>query len=143
LIAGAQQAPGFWAQKSWNCCAFEPLGGVLLAVPLLGAVVPPPGLVLPVVVPVLPVGVLVAVGVAVALDDVDELDVLVPVLELLLLAAAAAAGGVLDTGTETSTGGPGTCSAVASLPPQPVTARASRPVATSAMMRPGMWLTPL
>jgi hypothetical protein len=138
-----QQAPGFCAQKSSNCCAFDPLGGVLLlAVFWLGAAVPPP--VLPVVVPVLPVGVLVAVGVAVALDDVEEplLDVLVPVLELLLLAAAASAGDVLETGTETSAGGPGTCSAVVSPPPQPAAARASRPVATSPMMRPRMWLTP-
>jgi hypothetical protein len=139
-----QQAPGFCAQKSSNCCAFEPLGGaVLLAVLSLGAAVPPP--VLPVVVPVLPVGVLVAVGVAVGDVVVVEeslLEVLVPVLELSPLAAAASAGDVLETGTETSAGGPGTCMAAESPPPQPAAARASRPVATSAMMRPGMWLTP-
>jgi hypothetical protein len=119
----------------------DPLGGVaLLAVfSPVGAAVPPP--VLPVVVPVLPVGVLVAVGVAVGVAVADP-ESLVLLVELPLFAAAASAGEVLDTGTETSAGGPGTSMAAESPPPQPAAARASRPAATSAMMRPRMWLTP-
>jgi hypothetical protein len=150
LIAARQQAPGFWAQKSSNCWAFDPSGGgwSLLAEswPPFGAAVPPP--VLSAVVPVLPVGVLVAVGVAVPEpDDVLSLellsdDVLLSLLELLLFEDAASAGDVSDWGTVTSAGGPGTCMAAVSLPPQPAATRASRPAATSAMMRPGMSLTP-
>src|SRR4051812_45815725 len=145
-----QQAPGFWAQKSSNCWAFDPLGGVwsLLAESCVvsGALVPPP--VLSVVVPVLPVGVLVAVGVLVSDDELLSLelsfDVFVSLplaLVSLFAAAAASAGACADCGIVTSAGGPGTCMAAVSPPPQPAT-RASRPAATSAMMRPGMWLTP-
>jgi hypothetical protein len=154
LDGRCQQAPGFCAQKSSNCWAFEPSGGdwSLLAESWLvsGAVVPPP--VLSVVVPVLPVGVLVALGVVVSDDDDDDeellsllelsLDVLVSLLELSLFDDAASVGDVSDWGIVTSAGGPGTCWAAVSPPPQPAAARASRPAATSAMMRPGMWLTP-
>jgi hypothetical protein len=91
-----QQAPGFWAQKSSNCCAFEPAGGVAVlvgvsAVPVLGAVEPPLP-VSPVAVPELPDVVL--SGVAELSDEVllsDEL--LSLLLELLLLFADAAAAG--------------------------------------------------
>jgi hypothetical protein len=149
LDGRCQQAPGFCAQKSSNCWAFEPSGGdwSLLAESWLvsGAVVPPP--VLSVVVPVLPVGVLVALGVVVSDDDDDDellsllelsLDVLVSLLELSLFADAASAGAVSDCGIETSAGGPGTCAASLLPPPQPAAANASRPAATSAMRRPGM-----
>jgi hypothetical protein len=109
-----------------------------------GAVAPPP---LSVVVPVLPVGVLVALGVVESDDDVLSLlvlslDVLLSLLELSRFADAASVGAVSDCGTETSAGGPGTSGAPLSPPPQPAAARASRPAATSAMMRPDMWLTP-
>jgi hypothetical protein len=86
-----------------------------------GDVVPPlavsPDVVLVPVLPVVPVS-----------DElggvVSELVLSVDVLEsalllLLLLAAAAAAGAWLDTGIATSAGGPGTCGAAGSLPPQP------------------------
>jgi hypothetical protein len=144
LIGPCQQAPGFWAQKSSNCWASEPSGGgwSLLAEswPVSGAAVPPPE---SVVVPVLPVGVLVAVGVAVSDDVLLSFDVLLlSLLELSLLDDAASAGGVSDSGIVTSAGGPGTWMAAVSLPPQPAATRASRPAATSAIMRPGMWLTP-
>jgi hypothetical protein len=111
-----------------------------------GALVPPP--VLSVVVPVLPVGVLVALGVVVSDDELLSLELSFDVLVSLLLellsfaAAAASAGAWADCGIVTSAGGPGTCMAAVSLPPQPAATRASRPAATSAMMRPGMWLTP-
>src|SRR3954471_10770405 len=104
-----QQAPGFCAQKSSNCCALDPAGGVAVALPVLvsGDVVPPfesPVVPVPVSdVPVVPVSVL---------DELsDELLSLLLVLELLLseFAAAAAVGAVLDSGIATSAGGPGTC----------------------------------
>jgi hypothetical protein len=92
---------------------------------------------------VLPVGVLVAVGVALPVESVElSFDVVLLSLLELSFAAAASAGGVSDCGTDTSAGGPGTCMAVVSPPPQPAATRASRPAATSAMMRPGMSLTP-
>lgn len=88
-----QQAPGFWAQKSSNCCAFEPAGGVavLVGVPVLGAVEPP--------LPVSPLAVPVSPDVVLSVleelsDDVllsDEL--LSLLLELLSLFADAAAVG--------------------------------------------------
>src|SRR4051794_3079515 len=141
-----QQAPGFWAQKSSNCWALDPLGGVwsLLAESWVvsGALVPPP--VLSVVVPVLPVGVLVAVGVVVSDDELLSLElsfdvfVSLPLALVSFAAAAASAGACADCGTVTSAGGPGTWMAAVSPPPQPVATRASRPAATSAMMRPGM-----
>jgi hypothetical protein len=144
-----QQAPGFWAQKSSNCWALEPSGGawslVAESCPLSGAAVPPP--VLSVVVPVLPVGVLVADGVVVS--DELSLELSVDVLVSLLLSLlellfddAASLGDWSDCGTETSAGGPGTCVAASPPPPQPATATVSRPATTSAMMRPGIWLTP-
>jgi hypothetical protein len=145
LDGRGQQAPGFWAQKSSNCCASEPSGGgwSLLAEswPVSGAVVPPALSVVDV--PVLPVvaGLPVepvpesGVGVGVAVS----FEVLVSLLEeLLSLDEAASAGDVSDCGTVTSAGGPGTSVAVVSLPPQPAATRASRPAATSAMMRPRM-----
>jgi hypothetical protein len=122
-----QQAPGFWAQKSSNCWASEPAAGVgvLVAVVselvLVSGDVVPPLAVSPDVVPVLPVvpvpeesGVLLP-DVVLSLDVLLELELLL----LLLLAAAAAAGAWLDTGIVTSAGGPGTCGAAGSLPPQP------------------------
>jgi hypothetical protein len=149
LDGARQQAPGFCAQKSSNCWAFEPSGGEvsLLAESWLesGAVAPPP---LSVVVPVLPVGVLVALGVVESDDELLSLlelsldDVLVSLLELSRFDDAASAGAVSDCGIETLAGGPGTSGASLSPPPQPAAARASRPAATSAVMRPGMWLTP-
>jgi hypothetical protein len=69
--------------------------------------------------------VLPVVSVPVELELLSELvlsvDVLLSELLLLLLlfAAAAASGAWLDTGIATSAGGPGTCGAAGSLPPQP------------------------
>jgi hypothetical protein len=140
-----QQAPGFWAQKSSNCWASEPAGGVVSLVALSGELVLVSGeelvLVSGEVVPplavspdVVPVSVLPVVSVPVELELLSELvlsvDVLVSellLLLLLLLAAAAAAGAWLDTGTATSAGGPGTCGAAGSLPPQPAAASVSSP----------------
>jgi hypothetical protein len=141
-----QQAPGFWAQKSSNCWASDPSGGGwsfdaesslvsgAAVPPLASPVVPVP--VLPLDVPlspellsVLESGVLVAVGVALelSLDDPEP---------------EPSPGAVWDCGTDTAAGGPGTCVASVSPPPQPAATRASRPAVASAMMRPGMWLTP-
>jgi hypothetical protein len=118
---GIQQAPGFCAQKSSNCWAFEPAGGVAVALPLVvvsGEVVPP--LESPVVpVPVSELDVPLPVSV---LDELsDELLSVLSELELLLseFAAAASVGAGLDSGIATSAGGPGTCGAPVSLPPQP------------------------
>jgi hypothetical protein len=51
-------------------------------------------------------------------DDVLLSELPLPLL-LLLFSAAASAGAWLDTGIATSAGGPGTCGAAGSLPPQP------------------------
>jgi hypothetical protein len=55
--AARQQAPGFWAQKSSNFCAFEPAGGRVSFVALSwppGAAAPPPVVAVPVPVPPVP-----------------------------------------------------------------------------------------
>jgi hypothetical protein len=123
-----QQAPGFWAQKSSNCWASEPAGGAVSLLALSGELVLVSGEVVPplaVSPDVVPVPVLPVVSVPVELELLSELVLSVDVLlsELLLLfllfAAAAAAGAWLDTGIATSAGGPGTCGAAGSLPPQP------------------------
>jgi hypothetical protein len=88
---------------------------------LVSGDVVPPLAVSPDVVPVLPV-VLVPEESGVLLPEVVlSVDVLLELelLLVLLLAAAAAAGAWLDTGIVTSAGGPGTCGAAGSLPPQP------------------------
>jgi hypothetical protein len=99
---------------------------------LVSGDVVPPLAVSPDVVPVLPV-VLVPDESGVLLPDVVlSVDVLLEVellllLLLLLLSAAAAAGAWLDTGIATSAGGPGTCGAAGSLPPQPAATSVSSP----------------
>jgi hypothetical protein len=138
-----QQAPGFCAQKSSNCWAFEPAGGVAVALPVLvsGDVVPP--LESPVV-PV-PESVVPLVPVSVPDELSDELLSLLLVLELLLseFADAAAVGAWLDSGIATSAGGPGTCGAAASLPPHPAATTASRPTIRKAARRGApIFLTP-
>jgi hypothetical protein len=114
--------------------------------PLSGAAVAPP--LLSVLVPVLPVVEPLSVDELSLLESDDDeleslellsLDVLESLLELLLsFADAASVGDWADCGIVTSAGGPGTCAASVSPPPQPAAPRASRPAATSAMMRPGM-----
>jgi hypothetical protein len=151
-----QQAPGFWAQKSSNCWASEPAGGAVSLLALSGEVVSVLVLVSGDVVPplavspdVVPVSVLPVVSVPVELELLSELvlsvDVLVSelLLELsLLLAAAAAAGASLDTGIATSAGGPGTCGAAGSLPPQPAATSVSSPTVMISARRLLISLTP-
>jgi hypothetical protein len=93
-----QQAPGFWAQKSSNCWAFEPAGGAvsfvgLSAVPVLGAEEPP----LPLSPVAVPVSVLVPLDevlpVLVELSGVAVLEVPSLLVDLLSLFADAAAEG--------------------------------------------------
>jgi hypothetical protein len=113
----------------------------LSVVPVSGDVVPP--LESPVVpvsvpdVPVLPVSLL---------DELsDELLSLLLELGLLLLlsALAAAVGAWLDSGIVTSAGGPGTCGAAASLPPQPAATRAiSAAIRKAARRGAPIFLTP-
>jgi hypothetical protein len=137
-----QQAPGFCAQKSSNCDAPESAGGAVslvdVSVPVLEEDVPPLD-VSPVAVPVSPVvppPVLVS-PLLVELSVDVLLSVLVVLSDVLLSceADAAASGAVSDTGTATSAGGPGTCGASASLPPQPAATTASRPAASTAARR--------
>jgi hypothetical protein len=126
-----QQAPGFWAQKSSNCCSFEPAAGVavLAGVLVLGAVEPP--------LPVSPVAVSVLPDVVLSvLEESDEvllsdelLSLLLELLSLFADADAAAAGAWADSGMATSAGGPGTCGASVLLPPQPAATSARRPAA--------------
>jgi hypothetical protein len=135
-----QQAPGFCAQKSSNCCASEPAAGVAVLVGLLALVsgdVVPPLAESPLVLPVLPV------APVESLDESDELlsELLLsllelePELELSSFPEAAAAGAWLDSGTATSAGAPGTSGAPASEPPQPAAASASRPTTSIAARR--------
>jgi hypothetical protein len=136
-----QQAPGFWAQKSSNCWASDPAGGAvsLPAVSVLvSGVVEPPVSVSPVVVPV-SVPVLPDVLESLLDDELsDELLSELLLSELLLdlsFADAAVSGAWLDSGIATSAGGPGTCGAAVSLPPQPAATRARRPAARIATRR--------
>jgi hypothetical protein len=78
------------------------------------------------------------------LDELsDELLSLLLELELLLSALAAAVGAVLDSGIATSAGGPGTCGAAASLPPQPAATTAIRATIRKAARRGApIFLTP-
>jgi hypothetical protein len=89
-----------------------------------GDVVPPlavsPDVVLVPVLPVVPVSDELGEVVSELVLSVEVLEsALLLLLLLLLLAAAAAVGAWLDTGIATSAGGPGTCGAAGSLPPQP------------------------
>jgi hypothetical protein len=74
----------------------------------------------------------------------DELLSLLLEFELLLLSAlAAAVGAWLDSGIATSAGGPGTCGAAASLPPQPAATMAIRATIRKAARRVApIFLTP-
>jgi hypothetical protein len=137
-----QQAPGFCAQKSSNCCALEPADGVAVAAPVSGDVVPP----LPVSPDVVPLSVLdVPDPVESVLDELSEelLSLEVLLSELLLESGdAAEVGAWVDSGIATSAGGPGTWGAAASLPPQPAAVNAR--TATIVMRRTApICLTPL
>ena len=120
-----QQAPGFWAQKSSNCCASEPAGGgesefglswvpgalapPLPELPELGVVAPP----VPVLVPVeaVPVPVLVPVEPDCVLGAVvpdDGVGVAVGVAVAVALLDAASPSELGSDGMVTATGGPGT-----------------------------------
>jgi hypothetical protein len=136
LTCGAQQAPGFCAQKSSNCWALEPAGGGVSllgpSAPPVGAAAPPPAFELGVVAPPVPVdavgvpvvpvepvapvepeapldGVAVAVGVGVALLELLLLLLLDELEELDELLAGGGASG--DDGMGASAYGLGTSGA--------------------------------
>jgi hypothetical protein len=108
----------------------------LSAVPVSGAEEPPLPLspvAVPVSVPVLSVELL---SELVELSDELSDELLSLLLELLsLFADAAASGAWADSGMATSAGGPGTCGASVSLPPQPAATRARTPAARIATRR--------
>jgi hypothetical protein len=104
----------------------DPAGGVAVAAPVSGDVVPP----LPVSPDVVPLSVLDVPDEVESLSVVLLSELLVSELvlsDLLLFESgeADAVGAWLDSGIATSAGGPGTCGAAVSLPPQPAATNAS------------------